>query len=173
MYQLDMCIGAGRFGVFFRIKDHPRVGAKIYLVDEFYNNEFIKKELEKARVIKELGISVPRYVGIADFLVPSDIQEKLGFVRMDSIKKSIVLSWAGKTKKGLIIEILENDLQSVPIKELRDQYAIEKAKLDQLGIRARETGPTTNVLWSNKKKRIYLIDFDDWVFPKEMSHSIK
>ena len=67
---------------------------------------------------------------------------------------------------GLLIENIEEDLILVSYERLNKILEKEKLKIGKLGIYADFTS-NNNVLWSKKRAKLYLIDFDNWRIPKQ------
>ncbi len=161
MYEIGKIIGCGLYSFFFRLKKYPRLGVKIKKVDD---KKLLEEEFAKAQILRKLGVSVPRFVGITKVKIPDDFN-----VTATNYLKSIPnLIGAGMVKWGLVIEIIDNDLRLVSRNKINYYYIKEAIKVKALGINMVDSEPDRNVLWSQRKARLYFIDFDMWDIPYKL-----
>ncbi len=166
MYEVGRYIGKGLRSYFFRLRKYPRIGVKIFKESPARNEKEEKKrlliELAAGKYLRDLGISVPRYLGVVKVKFPdyfADIWERKNPGLVDYGLSKLT----GKVKWGLLMEVIENDLSLISKERINYYYKKECEKIENLGIKVSEE--PHNVLWSQNKKRLYFIDFSKWIFP--------
>lgn len=171
-------VGAGSQSFFFRLNDYPRLGVLIpYDLTGREAHEHLERELERGRLLRKHGISVPRYVGIKTVRIPKELPERIAAYSREELNARtgggawrrhitvLARRWAGTKRDGLVIEHIEGDLRLVATARVDRAYRSELRKLHRLGITPNDSKSDLNALWSAKKQRLYLIDFSDWHFP--------
>jgi hypothetical protein len=176
-YEIGEFIGAGSFSVFFTIKDHPRLGVRIVFGFPFdQHKELLETELRKGQILRQLQISVPKYVGLIPVLIREEVldQLKMNWDRGKIADYKVVLHFEKHINLvvwGLIIEQIDNDITTIHYKKKEELYEIERQKVQNLSIEIHDSFSGKNVLWSKKNNKLYFIDFDRWVFPS--SYNLK
>lgn len=165
-FEVGEYIGDGNYSYFFRLKKYSNLGVKIRRRDiGLFAYWRLNAELKKAKILRKLNISVPRYVGVYRVKFPEYDRRT---VRKDNIPMSIVyelLNKSGKTYYGLIMEYIEEDLKTIDSDKKKEIYDIEIKKIESHNIRVYDSDESKNVLWSESKQKLYFIDFDLWKFP--------
>lgn len=169
MYSLGQYIGNGGYSIFFKIREHPELGIKIR-IDDFGSEKNLHQELEKARILKKLGVPVPRYTDVIDIQIPLTIEFTLE--KNNDIPKNLTYKFirsAGNIVKGLVIEKIDSDIIMVKSKRAQFLYEKEIKNIAALGIKiADDVSLRNNILWSASRSKIYFIDFDFWEFPEKL-----
>lgn len=171
MYEIGKYIGEGGDSYFFRLRKYPRLGVKIR---KDLNKTRLEEEFAKAQILQKLGVPVPRFVGLVRIVFPNyfgltlEKQEKRKEIALEPESKNQLQDWTGKSCWGLLMEIIEHDLSLISSRRIDYYYYKELEKIEKLGIRVVDSHFGTeykNILWSNKKRKLYFIDFDWWVVP--------
>jgi hypothetical protein len=162
-YDVGTFIGCGYYNYFFRLKKYSNLGVRVRRRDTGLIAYFkLNNELRKARVLRRLGISVPRYINVVRVKFPECTAETIKNIDApDEVIKEL-MDKSSITYYGLIIEYIEGDLKMVEKSKVQDLYDLEKKKIDKHpNIQMDHTG-ITKVLWSEREQKIYFIDFDAW-----------
>ncbi len=164
MYETGVYIGDGCNSVFCHIKDHPKLGIKIRK-EESDKKAFkkLKEEYTKALVLRKLKLPVPRYAGI----VRIKINPKTIFSQDPEIDKLLKEKYGKSEDFGLVIENIENDIRVLSEKQVQKKYNFYKKQFRELNIVISDSGSNHNILWSEKKKKMYFIDYEYWTIPSK------
>ncbi|MCA9459591.1 MAG: hypothetical protein KC550_03515 [Nanoarchaeota archaeon] len=155
IYEVGESQGDGGSGVFFRLKGYPRLGVKISRTNTL---AYLNEELEKAKILRKLGISVPKYVGIIKVKIPENEIQKNS---LNAMLKEIPKFW-----NALVVEYIDSDVELCDSSEGKSQYFDELEKVRKLGIEvSTDVSISKNVLWSEKKQKMYFCDVEFWEIP--------
>ena len=177
-YETERFVGNGAHAAFFRIRNHPKLGAKVVFTAED-GEDALKKELNIARILRSLGVSVPKYIDIIPIKISEYVEE--AFTKYKNInhtknyRNSTILAkeFFEKNKNkilyGLVMEYIEDDI-ILDIKdkqffsELKLEYIYKKEceKIEKLGIHIGDSNDYRNILWSKSRGKLYFIDFESW-----------
>ena len=173
MLEVDEFIGGGNRSCYFRIKGRGSLGIKIRypFLTRWRDKWYFNKELRRGVYLRSIDVSVPRYVEVALVSVPKNIREIIinSKARQYSPSKEAIAKMLKPGYYfGLIMESIADHSELIPIGLKQALFAIEKQKLDRYGIIAPDLNSSTNVLYGVKRgmEKIYLIDFELWIFPK-------
>ena len=182
MYTVGKYMGAGSFSYFFALRGHSRLGVKIRK-----NNSKIQleEEIAKAQILRKLGVSVPKYIGIVPVKIPDYFNQTVDkqitekeilaknaknkwWLLKDIVTLAVIKEFAGRVMWGLIIELIDDDIELVSKKRLAYYYKNELDKIAQIKDYSIKVSSDSggNVLWSQKKAKLYFIDFDEWKIVK-------
>ena len=178
LYTTGQFIGYGAHSYVFRLREYKNLVIKIPFNEFNFDEEninakaILEKELEIGNILKKIGISVPRYLGVFQVKFPEYFDKTIE----REVKRSKIIPYflwkplkknAGKIRWGLIMEFIEKDLTLVSTKRLEYLYRNELKKVLTMGINNVDAYMDHNVLWSRKNAKIYFIDFESWVIPKK------
>ncbi|PIN87749.1 hypothetical protein COV12_02145 [Candidatus Woesearchaeota archaeon CG10_big_fil_rev_8_21_14_0_10_32_24] len=166
MYEVGKWVGHGYYADFFRIRNDPTLGVKI----DIRGKKALKEEYGKSLILEELGVPVPHCRGVKSVLFPSYFNqtiEKQNPPELSLRQKNKLKDLAGEIYSGLIMEIIEQDIKLVSGKRITYYFEKEVKRVKALGIIPGRDADM-NVLWSQKNAKIYFIDFERWIIPKEL-----
>ncbi len=169
-------MGEGAFATFFRIRGYPKLGVKISRLERpNMAKKILQEELNKAKILMELKLPVPKYVEVIQIQVPEYFIKTLdrGITRNnpDSInndvwikesREEIITTLKKTVVYGLLMEYVEPDLSLISQKRLEYIYKKEVAKIEKYGIKIIDSGLHHNVLWSKSQAKMYFIDVEAW-----------
>jgi hypothetical protein len=160
MYEIAADVGYGASGYFFLIKDHPRLGVKIR---EDNSKRKLKQELVKGKILQKMGVPVPKHVGIIVIEIPEDY-ELSNKIKNQEIREKI-LSLRGKVRWGLVLEFIEKDVEMISRIVKKRVYNQEREKVEMMKIIVKDSDPVKNVLWCQRRKKMFFIDIEKWKIP--------
>jgi hypothetical protein len=179
MDEVERLVGMGTSGVFFRLRNHPKLGVKINYVLPDGKAE-LEDELNKAKILKKLGISIPEYVDVIQVMIPSHIEatikknphvaDYLTSWEYNRMKK-FLLNHTNQAVWGLVMEYIADDVvifNSKGINGLISRSRLEKIydaeikKIESHGIHIKDNSYGLNVIWSESRAKLYFIDFELW-----------
>ena len=165
IYEVNEFIGSGVFGGYFRLNEYPQLGVKI-----LRNNNFkeIKVEFKKGKILRKLGISVPRYIGIIKVKISQKNVNKLNNSISSSNQFHPGYYNSNIIYYGLVIEYIDNDFkltEKEKYTEMLPFLEIEFKKIKNLKIIPADCEPTRNILYNLKKQKFYFIDIAQWKIP--------
>jgi len=139
-YPLPEKVGNGKESNVFRISNNH--AAKTPIIPHEITLKNLEKEFEIAKILFDKGISVPKPEGI--FFIKYDIH----------FLKSFIMEYI-EGKNGFEIS---NEEYSYSARLWREE--LERAR--GLGFITYDSSHAGNFIWSPKKEKIYLIDFEMW-----------
>lgn len=142
-------INGGVFGEVYRLTQ-KHVGK---VLQPWANDriKLLKKENEICKIAYENGISVPKPEGIFNIMPHEDKKLSISFV-MEYVE--------GPTLK----EIGYNYKDSILYSEVFNLAIEEVAKAKEIGLKPSDHECEENIIWCEKKEKVYLIDFGWWEF---------
>lgn len=167
MYEVDRFRGNGKSSAFFGLKGHPNIGVLIkYFGDSGWQRRTLERELKWGKSLVKLGISVPKYIGFIQVKIPENIDEifrKNPPTFAPRFNKELVdLAKPGKVFEGIAVQLIENDIALIGEERIIALYNHEMEKLKSYGIKPNDSNHRGNVLYSAKRNKLYLIDFEGW-----------
>ncbi len=182
MLEIERYISNGRSAAFFRIREHPEIGAKILYHTEGYNAKyFLQKECDIAHFLHRAGISVLNYGDVVQIKIPEHIEETLkkghkantlNTLYTVADCKDFFIKRKEEAVWGLIIEYIPDDSIILQINHKhalvsrnRIEYLFNKEmeKVRSLGIDpGNDHKSDSNIIWSESRAKLYLIDFEVW-----------
>jgi hypothetical protein len=173
MFELGALVGQGAFSMFCRLRGYPSLGVLVPKdVCGIVAKQYLEQELRRAKILANLKINVPKYVGVFLIKVPDYFDKTLmnGLEKKDPrsisledkfINYDLLKHFTGKTVYGLVMEHIEKDLSLISANRLKYIYKKEREKIESYGIILGEDADN-NVLWSQKEGKLYFIDFEKW-----------
>jgi hypothetical protein len=182
MLEIERYISSGRNIAFFRIREDHSIGVMIHFRLEGDNaRDNLQKELNKAVVLRKLGVSVLDYKDVMLIKIPEHVEKTFERASIDMASNG---SWYEKMKKyfidhkgitvwGLVVEYIPDDiipLQSRNLHTLVSRnrieyiYNKEREKIEQFGISLSDSDSEGNIIWSESRAKLYFIDFESWNF---------
>lgn len=187
--------GIGAHSIFFRLRDYPRLGA---LISRHGNNhkeyERLVRELRRGKLLRHLGVPVPRYVTVRRVRISAYAAQALGRFSDHELERIApgyraqeirgqVAALADTKHWALIMEHIEEDVSLVSPERIKRFVEKEARRMNGLGVYPSDFAALPhykdwghaglNVLWSAKKKKLYFIDFENWNFSDELKQKLK
>ncbi|MGV8087084.1 MAG: hypothetical protein ACP5N1_05635 [Candidatus Woesearchaeota archaeon] len=185
MFEIDRYIGNGVSAAFFKIRGHSDIGIKIIFCTEsqFVAKRLLQTELDKARILKKLGISMLNYQDIIKVKIHENIEKTLNKSSIDMATskssygkmKEFFINNIGNSVWGLVMEYIPDDAvilkannihTLVSINRIEYLYNLERKKIEQLGIKLFDSfdfdNKNYNIIWSESRAKLYFIDFLGW-----------
>ena len=164
IYEIETLIGYGRKGAYFTLKNYPKLGVKIYT-----NNSLkeIKTEFKKGKIIRNLGISVPKYIGIIKIKISPEKINELNNSKFETFFQPSYYNPSLEMFYGLIIEYLDNDFELIESNYnsiVKSFYDEEREKIRNLKITPYDLCKE-HILWNSRKQKFYIIDIESWIIP--------
>ncbi|NQV91108.1 hypothetical protein HQ489_01405 [Candidatus Woesearchaeota archaeon] len=166
MYEAGKWVGHGYYADFFRIRNNTTLGVKI----DLRGKKALEEEYEKLLILKKIGISVPYCKGVKMIKFPAYFEktiEKQNITGITQKQRTSLKNLAGEVRYGLVMEIIEEDIKLVSNKRITYIFEKEMNKIKALGIIPGRDADM-NVLWSQNNAKLYFIDFERWIIPKEL-----
>jgi len=182
MDEVERLIDMGRSAAFFRLRNQPMLGVKINYRD--FGESKLRDELNKARILKKLGISVPEYTDVIRVQIPMHIEKTLEITEQKRphipkdhkfdypILKKYLINNKNGSVFGLVMEYIADDALILNNKgvnglispaRLNKIYNIEKKKIEDHGIKTgTDSNFGLNIIWSESRAKLYFIDFEEW-----------
>ncbi|MGV8087086.1 MAG: hypothetical protein ACP5N1_05645 [Candidatus Woesearchaeota archaeon] len=184
MWEIERYIGNGKSSAFFRIRNNPSLGVKImFNVEDDVAKNVLQTELDKARILKDMGVSVLNYNDVIQVNIPEHIKNTfdkssdelashMGKQKYD-IMKAFFINHKNTVVWGLVMDYIPDDVIVLKLqkkKTLQSQkridyiYNTEIDKIELLGVVIEDSGSDTNIVWSESRAKLYFIDFVYWNF---------